>query len=152
MHCSDPAADVHGPARQYDTSLVVTGKVIRPVQALLFPKVTHPLTNEAWALCYTRDFFALGGLCDMWSATCSCFCVCLQVPRISPPSTTIEQYKDNYGRINLWAWTEYARIVYIDGDTTVMRDISALFYLPHGITGAVGACPIRCKDDADAPY
>lgn len=48
-------------------------------------------------------------------------------------------YKENFGRINLWAWTEYSRIVYIDADCVVLRDISALFLLPHGVTAAVGA-------------
>ena len=47
-------------------------------------------------------------------------------------------YKDNFGRINLWSWTEYSRIVYIDADCVVLRDISSLFLLPAGVTAAVG--------------
>ena len=67
----------------------------------------------------------------------------LQVPRISPPPSTIDMYKENFGRINLWAWTEYSRIVYIDADCVVMRDISPLFLLPPGVTAAVGGAPCR---------
>ena len=46
----------------------------------------------------------------------------------------------NFGRINIWAWTEYSRIVYIDANAIVMRDISALFLLAPGVTVVVGVC------------
>lgn len=61
-----------------------------------------------------------------------------QVPRISPTPSTPDMFRENFGRINIWAWTEYSRIVYIDADAIVMRDISALFLLAPGVTGVVG--------------
>lgn len=55
-----------------------------------------------------------------------------------PPATDPAMTMENFGRLHLWAWTEYSRVVYIDADCMVMRDISGLFQLPAGITAAVG--------------
>lgn len=63
----------------------------------------------------------------------------VQVARVPPPATDAHMSMDNFGRLHLWSWTEYSRVVYIDADCMVMRDISGLFQLPVGITAAVGA-------------
>ena len=62
----------------------------------------------------------------------------MQVPRIAAPPSTIDMYKENFGRLNMWAWTEYARVLYVDADTIVTGDIAPLLHLPAGMTGAVG--------------
>lgn len=66
----------------------------------------------------------------------------MQVSRVAAlPGVNMNM--ENFGRLHLWEWTEYSRVVYIDADCMVMRDISGLFHLPAGITAAVGAS--RCS-------
>ena len=47
--------------------------------------------------------------------------------------------QENFGRINLWSWVDYDRVVYIDADCLVVGSIGPLLMLPTYMLGAVGA-------------
>jgi len=47
--------------------------------------------------------------------------------------------QENFGRINLWSWVDYDRVVYIDADCLVTGSIAPLLMLPAPMVGAVGA-------------
>ena len=47
--------------------------------------------------------------------------------------------QENFGRINLWSWIDYDRVVYIDADCLVTGSIQPLLMLPAPMVGAVGA-------------
>jgi alpha-N-acetylglucosamine transferase len=47
--------------------------------------------------------------------------------------------KENFGRINLWSWIDYDRVVYIDADCLVVGSLEPLIMLPAPMVGAVGA-------------
>ena len=56
--------------------------------------------------------------------------------------------QENFGRINLWSWIDYDRVVYIDADCLVTGSIEPLLMLPAPMVGAVGACPTHARHSA----
>lgn len=104
---------------------------------------TEHLWRKPWlaVLGISADMTATRLLCRLPSRgfDSDCAWARVQVSRIAPPPGDVNMNMDNFGRLHLWAWTEYSRVVYIDADCIVMRDISGLFQLPAGINAAVGA-------------
>lgn len=54
------------------------------------------------------------------------------VHKISPhdEKNTFPRFRDQFTKLQLWGMTEYERIVYLDSDTLVVKDISELFTMP----------------------
>lgn len=55
----------------------------------------------------------------------------LRPPSVHEPER--QQYSDQYTKLLLWNMTDYERLVYLDADTLVVGDVSALLELPREI-------------------
>ena len=66
------------------------------------------------------------------------------VERINPPHFAIiyPRFRDQYTKLQIWSMIDYDRILYLDGDTLVIRDINELLidtFLENNYNGLLGA-------------
>ena len=79
-----------------------------------------------------------------------------RVPLIEPvqPEKVLDRFRQQFTKLVLWTWTEFERIVYLDADTLVTRDISGLFTcLPADANEDPASCDFAATlDYADGAF
>ncbi|KAL8150356.1 hypothetical protein V2J09_020164 [Rumex salicifolius] len=71
-------------------------------------------------------------------------CIVREIEPIYPPENNCEfahaYYVINYSKLRIWEFVEYSKMIYLDGDIQVYKNIDHLFDLPNGFFYAVMDC------------
>ncbi|KAL9811280.1 Galactinol synthase 6 [Arabidopsis thaliana] len=71
-------------------------------------------------------------------------CIIRDIEPVSPPENTTgysrAYYVINYSKLRIWEFVEYEKMIYLDGDIQVFKNIDHLFDTPRGYLYAVKDC------------
>ncbi|KAH0696424.1 hypothetical protein KY290_015869 [Solanum tuberosum] len=71
-------------------------------------------------------------------------CIVREIEPVYPPENQTQfamaYYVINYSKLRIWEFVEYSKMIYLDGDIQVFKNIDHLFDLPNGYFYAVMDC------------